>query len=325
MRRRNFIGALIAGAVVAPLAARAQQPMPVIGWLGGQSAELYRDFLAGFHRGLGETSFVEGRNVAMEFRWADGDLARLPAFAAELVARNVDLIVAGGGDGPQSAAKAATSAIPIVATFGKDPVQSGLIAGFARPGGNMTGVALLTTEMNVKGLELLHELVPSAASVAVLLNPRIESYDTYVKAIEAADRALGTRATIYPVRTDAEVETAFARMAERGHGGLLVGSGLFPSSRKSVVALATRHRIPTVYFGRFYPDLSGLFGFGTDIIDVYRKLGVLAGRILKGEKPADIPVEQPTTFEFVVNLKAAQALGIAIPPAILVRAYEVIE
>jgi putative ABC transport system substrate-binding protein len=327
MRRREFIAAL-AVAAAAPLAAHAQQPStPTIGWLNSQTPdELFLRFLAAYRRGLGEQGFVEGRNVAIEYRWADNHFDRLPALAAELVARRVDLIVSGGGDTPTHIAKAATSTIPIVFALGSDPVAAGFAASLNRPGGNMTGVTMWGTQLNKKMLELLRELVPSARTMAVLLFAGNQRYEERRRETADAARALGLMLNQFGVNSAADIDAAFAAFAEQGSRAVLVTSDPFFGRHKDrIVALCARYRIPAMYNGAIYVEAGGLIGYGMDFADLYRQLGVLSGRILKGAKPGDLAIEQMTNYEMTINLTTARALGIAIPESIRARANQVFE
>jgi putative ABC transport system substrate-binding protein len=327
VKRRDFI-TLIGGAAAGwPLAARAQQPaMPVVGFLGTASPGPSAHFVAGFRRGLQETGFVEGRNVAIEYRWAEGQYDRVPALAADLVRRQVAVIVTVGGETSATAAKAATATIPIVFNIGSDPVKLGLVASLARPGGNATGVNLVTTELVEKRLGLLHDLVPVASTIAMLLNPGFAPAVVNAREAEAAARAIGKEVVIFDASSDAEIETAFANIVQARSGALLVGADPFFNSRRGlIVALAARHAIPAIYEFREFAETGGLISYGTSLVEAYRQQGIYAGRILKGEKPADLPVVQLSKFELVINLNAAKALGIAIPSGVLAIADDVIE
>ena len=327
MRRREFISLLGGAAVGWPLAARAQQPaMPVVGFLGTASPRPFAHLVAGFRRGLQETGFVEDRSVVIEYRWAEGHYDRVPALAADLVRRQVAVIVTVGGETSAAAAKAATATIPIVFNTGTDPVRLGLVASLARPGGNATGVNIFTTELAEKRLGLLRDVVPAATTIAVLSNPNFGAAVANVRESEAAARAMGKEVVIFNASSDAEIETAFAKIALARPGALLVGADPFFNSRRGlIVALAARHAIAAIYEWREFAEAGGLISYGTSLIEAYRQQGIYAGRILKGEKPADLPVVQLSKFELVINLNTAKALGLAIPPGVLALADEVIE
>jgi len=326
MNRRAFIG-LLGCAAAWPLAARAQQQaMPVIGFLGTASAGPFAHLVASFRRGLQETGFVEGRNVAIEYRWAEGQYDRVPALAADLVHRQVAVIVTVGGENSAVATMAATATIPIVFNVGADPVKMGLVTSFARPGGNATGVNIFTTELVEKRLGLLRDLVPAATTVAVLSNPNFTPAVANVREAEAVARAIGKEVVIFNASSDAEIETAFANIVQARFRALLVGADPFFNSRRGlIVALAARHAIPAIYEWREFAEAGGLISYGTSLVEAYRQQGIYAGRILKGEKPADLPVVQLSKFELTVNLNTARALGLAIPPGVLAIADQVIE
>jgi putative ABC transport system substrate-binding protein len=317
---------LLSGALTATRGLRAQRKaMPVIGFLDSASPGPESPFLAAFHQGLGETGYVEGQNVAIEYRWAEGSYDRLPALAADLVGRQVDVIAA--NDIPAArAAKNATATIPIVFAVGIDPVEFGLVAGLARPGGNLTGVGFVTVELMAKRLELLSELVPQAGAIVLLVNPTNENAERVVRNGQDAAHAKGVQLTILKAATESEIDTAFATLAQLRAGALLVTPDPFLSSRREqVVALASRHAVPAIYPVREAVAAGGLISYGTSRTSVSRLLGIYAGKILKGTKPVDLPVQQPTTFELVVNLKTAKALGLTLPQSILARVDEVIE
>jgi putative tryptophan/tyrosine transport system substrate-binding protein len=328
MRRRDCI-TLLAGAMTAlPVVARSQQKaMPVIGFLSGASPGPYAPFVAAFREGLGETGYIEGQNVAIEYRWAEGHYDRLSAFAADLVDRKVDVIAAAVPGLPAAhAAKNATTTIPIVFTSGFDPVEFGLVASFARPGGNLTGVSFLNVELMAKRLELLTELVPQAKVIVLLVNPTNENAERVVRDGQDAARAKGVQLTTLKAATESEIDTAFATLAQLRAGALLVGPDpFFVNRREQLVVLASRHAVPAMYYWREAVAAGGLISYGPSLTSVFRLLGVYAGNILKGAKPADLPVQQPTTLELVVNLKTAKALGLTVPPSILARVDEVIE
>jgi putative ABC transport system substrate-binding protein len=325
VRRREFI-ALIGGAAVAwPVAARAQQ-VPVVGFLATTSPAPFAHLVAGFRRGLQEAGFIEGRNVAIEYRWAEGRYEQVPALAADLVQRQVAVIVTTGGETSAVAAKAATKTIPIVFNTGTDPVRLGLVTSLARPGGNATGVNIFTTELAEKRLGLLHDLIPAASTIAVLLNPNFAPAVVNLQESEVAARAAGRTVVAFHASRDDEIETAFARIIQMRPGALLVGSDpFFNSRREQIVALAARHAIPAIYEWREFAQAGGLMSYGTSLIEAYRQQGVYAGRILKGEKPADLPVVQLSKFELIINLITAKTLGLTFPPGLLAIADEVIE
>jgi putative ABC transport system substrate-binding protein len=318
---------LLGGVVTASRALRAQQKaMPLIGWLStGSPGSAVEPFIAGFREGLAETSWVEGQNVGIEYRWAEGQYDRLPALAADLVSHKVDLIVTSGGTPPALAAKNATSTIPIVFSGVGDPVGFGLVANLARPGGNLTGFSSLTRELGPKRLEMLCELVPQATVIALLRNPD-NAGNRGEDIMREAARAKGVQVEILQASTEAEIDAAFATIQQLHVGGLLVSADAFFASRRvQLVALAERNAVPAIYFNAIFASAGGLISYGTDNDAVFRQVGVYAGRILKDAKPADLPVQQPMTFKLAVNLKTAKALGITVPPSILARADEVIE
>ncbi len=325
MNRRELL--LLGGALIAARALRAQQKaMPVIGYLSSSSPDLNSRDMAAFRQGLSETSYVEGQNVAIEYRWAEYQYDRLPALAAALVDRKVDVIASIGGITGAIAAKNATATIPIVFLSGDDPVVRGLVASFARPGGNLTGVSFLTVELMPKRLELLSELVPQAKVVTLLVNPNSAGAERATREVQEAARVKGLRLYILKASTESEIDAAFTALAQLQAGALVVGAdAFFNSRREQLVALASRHGVPAIYERREFTTAGGLISYGPSFTAISRQLGVYVGKILKGAKPADLPVEQPTTFELVVNLNTAKALGLTVPPSILARADEVIE
>jgi putative tryptophan/tyrosine transport system substrate-binding protein len=327
MKRREFITVLGVAAAAWPHAARAQQAsIPVVGFLSSASPVAWKPYLDAFRLGLNEAGYVEGRTVAIEYRWAEGQYERLPLLAADLVARNVALLVSTGGTPTALAATAATKTIPIVFTLGADPVKLGLVASLNRPGGNVTGVNLFVSQMEGKRLGLLRELVPAAALIAVLVNPNDQNAATQLKDVQEAAHALGQQIHILHATSDAELDAAFVTVRQVGAGALLVaGDPFFNSRRTYIVALAARHAIPAIYEQREYALAGGLMSYGTNLPDGYHQVGLYAARILKGESPADLPVVQSTKFQFVINLTTAKALGIAVPPMLSARADEVIE
>ena len=325
MRRRDFIKVIGGGAVAWPLAARAQQPTPVVGFLSAVSQTQTAHLVAAFRRGLKEAGFVEGSNVVIEYRFADGQYDRLPAQATELVRRAVDVIVASGPPAA-NAARVATTSIPIVFVVGLDPVAAGLVASFNRPGGNATGITLVSGPLGQKRLELVREFAPKATDVAMLVNPLSPDAPPEIRDILAAAQANGFKITLLNASTLDELKTAIATLADHRSSALLVGGDpFFMVRREQIVALVAQQKIPAVYPFREFADAGGLMSYGTNIANAYRQSGICAGRILKGAKPADLPVLNPTSFEIVVNLKAAQTLGLDIPPALHARADEVID
>jgi putative ABC transport system substrate-binding protein len=329
MRRREFstlLGGAATASTVWPFAARAQQKAtPVIGFLGAGTPGSTAPSVAALRQGLSETGYVEGQNLTIEYVWAEGRFDRLPALAADLVGRKVDVIVA-SADPAAQAAKNATSTIPIVFIAGDDAVRQGLVASLARPSGNLTGVSFLIIELNPKRFELLSELVPQAKVFALLVNPNNPAIEPIVRGVQEAARAKGVQLHILKAGTESEIDATFASLVQRQAGALLVATDpFFGSRREQILALAARHAVPAIYEFPEYARAGGLISYGTSLTAIYRQVGIYTGRILKGAKPADLPVVQPTTFVLVINLKAAKALGLTIPPAILSRADEVIE
>ena len=328
MRRRTFI-TLLGGAAAWPVAARAQQPaMPMIGFLGATSPDAANaDYLRAFRRALKESGYVEGENVAIEYRWAETQLDRLPVLAAELVSRRIAVIVTVEGPPSAFAAKAATTTIPIVFTVSDDPVRLGLVASLARPGGNLTGVNFVSSELVAKRLELLRELVPGAARVAVLVNPaNTANTETTLRDVEPAARAVGFEIQVLNADSSREIDAAFATIArERPDALFNATSPFFTSRRVQLAQLAARHAIPATYPGRQYVEVGGLMSYGANIADAWRQLGVYTARILKGIKPSDLPVVQASKFELVINHQTARMLGLTVPDKLLVAADEVIE
>jgi ABC-type uncharacterized transport system substrate-binding protein len=326
MRRREFFGVL-GGAAAWPLAARAQQAaMPVVGFLNSQSPEGYSERLRGFRQGLKDTGYIEGENVAIEYRWAEAQIDRLPELAAELVRRQVAVIVASVGPAPVLAAKAATTTTPIVFIVPEDPVRLGLVASLARPDGNLTGVNFFTSELTAKRLELLRELVPTAVRVAVLINPdNATTTETALRDLQSAARAMGMQIQVVKASTSREIDAAFATFLREPDALFVVGDPLFNSRRVQLVHLATLHKVPATYSQRQYPEIGGLMSYGSNTTDAFRQVGGYVGRILKGAKPADLPVVQTSKFELVINAQTARMLGLTVPPMLLARADEVIE
>jgi putative tryptophan/tyrosine transport system substrate-binding protein len=327
MRRRKFISMLGGAVVGGPIAAMGQQPStPVIGFMSGRAPEDSEHLVAAFRQGLSEAGFIEGQNVAIEFRWARGRYDLLPALASELLSSKVALLAAVGGDPSAQAAKQAAASVPIVFGIGGDPVASGLVESLGRPGGNLTGYTLITAEMEPKRLGLLSELLPGVTLFGALINPNFGPAAVQAKELEAAAQTIGKRLFVSKASNDAELSTAFSTLIEQRVGALLVAADpYFDTQRDHLVAFATRNRLPTMYHFREFAVAGGLISYGPSSTDLYRQAGIYAGRILKGAKPADMPIVQPTKFEFVINLKAAKVLGLDIPPMLLARADEVIE
>jgi putative ABC transport system substrate-binding protein len=325
MRRRDFITGIAGSAAAWPLSARAQQPaLPVVGFLNSGNFAAQTNNVAAFKRGLKEAGFVEGQNVEIEFRWGENQFDRLPALAAELVSWPVTLIVANLLAAQR--AKAATAMIPIIFTTGSDPVRDGLVASLNRPGGNVTGVVFIIGELGTKRLELLRRIVPKAARIAMLVNPNTPETEAERHDAQAAARAFGLELVVHDVSSGRDIETALAKFVSQGTAALLVGAGAFMfNNREMIVTLAARHALPTMYPQREAVVAGGLMSYGTSITEAYRQAGLYAGRILKAERPADLPVMRSTKFEFVLNLKTAKELGLDIPPTLLALADEVIE
>jgi putative ABC transport system substrate-binding protein len=328
MKRREFITLLGGAAVVWPLAGRAQQPvMPVIGFLGSESQDGYAERLRGYRQGLKEAGYTEGENVAIEYSWANGHVDRLPVLATELVRRGVAVIAALGSVNTGVAAKAATTTTPIVFLAGEDPVRLGLVASVARPDGNLTGINLFNSELNSKRLELLRMLIPTAARVAVLVNPTDRANaETVMRDLDPAARTIGLQVQLFEARTSSEIDAAFASIARTQPDALFVaGQTYFNSRRIQLVHLASYYRLPATYGSRAYPDAGGLMSYGADVTDAYRQAGAYTGRILKGAKPADLPIVQPSKFQLVISAQTARMLGLEVPPSLLATADEVIE
>jgi putative tryptophan/tyrosine transport system substrate-binding protein len=326
MRRREFITLLGGAAAAWPLAVRAQQAMPVIGFLNGSSPESLANAVAAFRTGLSESGYVEDRNVAIEFRWARGQYQRLPAMASELVDRKVAVIFAGGSVAAGFAAKGATTTIPIVFSSGTDPVKVGLVPSLSRPGGNLTGAFILTAELEAKRLQVLHELVPTATVIAVLANPNFADAESQRRDLQAAAQAIAQRVVFLDAASERDIDAAFASLIQQRAGALLVASDPFLFSRRDqIVALAARHGVPAVYQWRDFAAAGGLMSYGTVLAELYRPMGIYVGRILKGAKPSDLPVQQSTKVELVINLKTAKTLGLEVPRTLIARADEVIE
>jgi len=325
MRRREFIAMLGGAAVTWPLAARAPQTaMPVVGFLNGSSAWEGAHFVATFRQGLSEIGYVEGRNVAIDYRWAEGHYDRLPVLAADLIRLQVAVLAC---NTPATiAAKAATTTIPIVFSSGGDPIRLGLVSSLNKPGGNVTGVSFFSAALEAKRLGILRELVPNAAVFAAILNPEFPDFEVQSKEVQDAARTLGVQVQILRASSERELDMAFAKVTELQAGGLLVGADPFLYSRRDyIVAAAARNAVPAIYEQRENAVAGGLVSYGTNLTEVYRQVGIYTGRILKGEKPGDLPVLQPTKFELVINLKTAKALSLTIPPGVLAIADEVIE
>jgi len=327
MKRREFI-TLIGGAAAFPLAAQAQQaPVPIIGLLDARSPDGFTDRLRGFRQGLRETGYTEGENVAIEYRWAQNQNERLTELAVELVRRRAAVLIASGGSQSASAAKAATSTIPILFLTGEDPVKLGLVTSLARPNGNLTGINLFNDELVAKRMELLRELVPRATRVAVLVSPLdVTNTEATRRAMEVAARGIGLQVQIFTASTSREIDAAFETMARERQDAVFVGQSPFLNLRRvQLVQLAARHAIPAAYGGREYTEVGGLMSYGSDISEAYRQIGIYAGRILKGATPADLPVVQASKFELIINHQTARMIGLAVPQTLLTAADEVIE
>jgi putative tryptophan/tyrosine transport system substrate-binding protein len=327
VRRRDLLALLGGAAAVLPLAARAQQPAkPVIGVLGAASEAEWELFAAAFRQGLRETGFVDGQNVAIEYRWAENRYDRLPMLAADLVGRQVSVIAVNGGLVAAQAAKAATAIIPVVFVIGGDPVQFGLVASLNRPGGNVTGITFLTGSTSAKRLELLREVVPTATVIGLLLNPSGPPRESDKIDVLAAARALGQRIYVGTATSERDFEPAFSELARERAGALIISpDALFTGGRDQLAALATRYAMPTIYHLREFVSAGGLMSYGTSIADDHRKAGIYTAMVLKGSKPAELPIQQPTKFELVINLKTAKALGLTVPQTLLAAADEIIE
>jgi ABC-type uncharacterized transport system substrate-binding protein len=324
--RRNFI-TLLGGAAAWPLAARAQQPaLPVIGYLYAGAPEPTAHLMAAFRKGLSDAGYVEGQNVAIEYRFAQNEFDRLPELAADIVRRRVAVITTPGSTPAALAAKAATMTIPIVFGIGADPVQAGLVASLNRPGGNVTGISSMNLELGAKRLGLIHELVPGAARFAVLVDPNSPATEPLIKDVQAAASAIGRQVEVLTASTNREIDTAFASLVPKRVDALVLTPGpLFNNRRVQLATLAVRHAMPTIYSSREFAEAGGLMSYGPSVMEEFRQVGIYTGRVLKGEKPADLPIIRATKFEFVINLQTARALGIAVPPTLLARADEVIE
>jgi putative ABC transport system substrate-binding protein len=327
MQRRKFITLLGCTVATWPLAARAQQPaMPVIGFMSGRSPEDSKHLVAAFRQGLSEAGFVEGQNIVIEYRWGLGQYDRMPALAADLVERRVAVLVGVGGDISALAAKQATSTIPIVFGTGSDPIKAGMVESLARPGGNATGYSLLTNQMEPKRLNMLHDLVPGAAVIGVLLNPNFPPAARQLQDLEEAARTIDQRLFVSKASNDVELNAAFTSLIQQRVGALLVAADpYFDTRRDQIIAFANQNRLPAIYQFREYAVAGGLISYGPSITDLYRQAGIYAGRILKGARPADLPVVQPTKFDFVINLKTAKAIGFTVPQGLVNAADEVIE
>jgi putative tryptophan/tyrosine transport system substrate-binding protein len=325
MKRRDWLcGAVLVGLWAAPMLAQ-EEPIPVIGFLNGQSPIPWEPLVVAFRAGLSDTGYVEGQNVAIEYRWAEGDYERLPALAAELVGRKVDVIVATGGPRQGPAAKAATATIPIVFTTGSDPVAEGLVANLAHPGGNLTGFTVLNADLMEKRLEVLAEMVPHAKVIALLVNPKNPNSARCLEGVPKAARSKGLRLEVF-ASTESEIDAAFAALGQLQAGALIAGTdAFFTGRREQIVALAAKHAIAAIYDDPAFTGAGGLMTYGPSFAEMYRQVGIYTGKILHGAKPADLPVQQPSKLDLIINLKAAKALGLAVPQSLLQRADEVIE
>jgi putative ABC transport system substrate-binding protein len=327
MKRREFITLVGGAATTWSFAGRAQQPaMPVVGFINAASPQPYARMLSAFLKGLSETGYVENQNVRIEYRWAQGEIDRLPALVTDLVRREV-AVIAATGTPAALAAKAATTTIPIVIEMGNDPVQLGLVASLSRPGGNVTGVAQLATEVAPKRLELLHEMIPKARTVALFVDPTDSVvFENTTRGVQAAARSLGLELHVLNVSTDHDLDAVFANLVQLGAGGLVISGGQFFNSRsKQLAAAALQHAVPAIFPYVDFAAAGGLMSYGTSITDAYRLAGIYTGRVLKGEKPADLPVQQATKVELIINLRTAKALGITVPMSLIGRADEIIE
>jgi putative ABC transport system substrate-binding protein len=327
MRRRDFIKVVTGSAVTWPLAVDAQQAAaPVIGWLSARSPAEAASVLQAFRQGLGQVGYFEGKNVTIEYRWAEGRYDQLPALAAELVSRQVTVIAATGGEPSPLAAKAATTTIPIVCTLGGDPVETGLVASFNRPAGNLTGTTIMTLEMASKRLDLVRQLVPNVTTIGMLVNPKFPTASAEAREVQGAARSRGIQSNLLNASTESEINAAFATTVEQRNGALIVGTDPFLlGQRDQLVQLAARHMVPTIYFLREFVEAGGLMSYGPNIANGYRQAGVYTGLILNGADPAVLPIVRPTQFLFYLNLKTAKTLGLQIPPLLLALADEVIE
>ncbi len=327
MRRREFIP-LLGGAAILPIAARAQQAaLPIIGFLSSASLDaVWTGFITAFHQGLGEVGFIDGQNVSIEYRWAEGQYDRPPRLAADLVGLPAALILAAGGSDPARAAKAATSSIPIAFVSASDPVKTGLVSSLNRPEGNVTGVSLLGAALDAKRVELLHDLVPKASKIAALINPNYAAAESQVNEVQAAATQLGLKAMLVMARSEIEIDAGVGSVVQQGADALVVTQDPFLNSRREkIISLAQRYSLPAIYSIREAVAAGGLISYGTHFADGFRQAGVYAGKLLKGVKPADLPVLQPTKFELVINLKTAKSLGLVIPMIMQMTADEVIE